>query len=227
MRPFSLELNVNEYAEGSVIIKMGKTHVLCTASVEETVPKWMVGKGKGWVSAEYSMLPRANRQRKPRDFGKGQDGRSVEIQRLVGRSLRAPVDMEALGERMIWVDCDVLQADGGTRCASITGGMVALAMAINKLKQMGLITKDPIREFVAAVSVVKYNNEFVVDPNYEQDSESDVDMNVVMTEGGNFVEIQGTAEGEVFSRKDNDKILDLASASIREIIKLQRSALRG
>ena len=115
MRPFSLELNVNEYAEGSVIIKMGKTHVLCTASVEETVPKWMVGKGKGWVSAEYSMLPRANRQRKPRDFGKGQDGRSVEIQRLVGRSLRAPVDMEALGERMIWVDCDVLQADGGTR----------------------------------------------------------------------------------------------------------------
>lgn len=227
MRPFSLELNVNEYAEGSVIIKMGKTHVLCTASVEETVPKWMVGKGKGWVSAEYSMLPRANRQRKPRDFGKGQDGRSVEIQRLVGRSLRAPIDMEALGERMIWVDCDVLQADGGTRCASITGGMVALAMAINKLKQMGLITKDPIREFVAAVSVVKYNNEFVVDPNYEQDSESDVDMNVVMTEGGNFVEIQGTAEGEVFSRKDNDKILDLASASIREIIKLQRSALRG
>lgn len=227
MRPFSLELNVNEYAEGSVIIKMGKTHVLCTASVEENVPKWMVGKGKGWVSAEYSMLPRANRQRKPRDTNKGQDGRSVEIQRLVGRSLRAPIDMEALGERMIWVDCDVLQADGGTRCASITGGMVALAMAINKLKKMGLITKDPIKEFVAAVSVVKYNNEFVVDPNYEQDSGSDVDMNVVMTEGGNFVEIQGTAEGEVFSRQDNDRILDLAGASIRELIKLQRKALNG
>ncbi len=227
MRPFSLELNVNEYAEGSVIIKMGKTQVLCTASVEENVPKWMANTGKGWVSAEYSMLPRANRQRKPRDIGKGQDGRSVEIQRLIGRSLRSAIDMQALGERMIWVDCDVLQADGGTRCASITGGMVALAMAINKLKQLGLIVKDPIKEFVAAVSVVKFNNEFVIDPNYEQDSGSDVDMNVVMTESGNFVEIQGTAEGEVFSRNDNDTILDLASTSIREIIKLQRSALNG
>lgn len=228
MRPFNLELNVNEYAEGSVIIKMGKTHVLCVASVEETVPKWMANTGKGWVSAEYSMLPRANRQRKPRDIAKGhQDGRSVEIQRLIGRSLRATVDMAALGERMIWVDCDVLQADGGTRCASITGGMVALAMAINKLKQMGLVTKDPIKEMVAAVSVVKHGSDFVVDPNYEQDSSSDVDMNIVMTESGHFVEIQGTAEGQVFSRKDNDTILDLASASIRELIKLQRSAING
>jgi ribonuclease PH len=227
MRPFSLELNVNEYAEGSVVIKMGKTHVLCTASVEENVPKWMANTGKGWVSAEYSMLPRANRQRKPRDTNKGQDGRSVEIQRLIGRSLRAPIDMQALGERMIWIDCDVLQADGGTRCASITGGMIALGMAINKLKKMGLITKEPIKELVAAVSVVKHGNDFIVDPNYEQDSSSDVDMNIVMTESGNFVEIQGTAEGQVFSRKDNDKILDLAGVSIGELIKLQRKAIYG
>lgn len=226
MRDFDLELNVNDYAEGSVIIKMGKTHVLCVASVEENVPRWMTGSGKGWLSAEYNMLPRANRQRKPRDISKGkQDGRSIEIQRLIGRSLRSVIDMEALGERMVWIDCDVLQADGGTRCASITGGAVALAMAINKLKAEGLLTKDPMKEFIAAVSVVKRGDEFIVDPNYEQDSSSDVDMNIVMTEGGNFVEIQGTAEGEVFSRKDNDQFLEIATENIMELIKLQKGAL--
>lgn len=227
MRDFNLELNVNDYAEGSVIIKMGMTHVLCVASVEEKVPRWMTGSGKGWVSAEYNMLPRANRQRKPRDISRGkQDGRSIEIQRLIGRSLRSVIDMEALGERMIWIDCDVLQADGGTRCASITGGAVALAMAINKLKAEGLLTKDPMKEFLAGVSVVKRGDEFIVDPNYEEDSTSDVDMNIVMTESGNFVEIQGTAEGEVFSRKDNDQFLDLATENIQKLIQLQKDALK-
>ncbi|PCJ60851.1 MAG: ribonuclease PH [Planctomycetota bacterium] len=226
MREFNLELNVNDYAEGSVIIKMGKTHVLCVASIEEKVPRWMANSGKGWVSAEYNMLPRANRQRKPRDISKGkQDGRSIEIQRLIGRSLRAVVDMEALGERMLWIDCDVLQADGGTRCASITGGAVAMAMAFNKLKAQGLITKNPMKEHIAAISVVKKGSDFIVDPDYEQDSSSDVDMNIVMTEGGNFVEIQGTAEGDVFSREDNDQILNLATDSIKQLIQLQKDAL--
>lgn len=228
MRPFSLELNVNAYAEGSCIIKMGNTHVLCVASVEESVPRWMAGSGKGWLSAEYNMLPRANKTRKPRDISKGrQDGRSVEIQRLIGRSLRAMVDFEALGERMIWIDCDVLQADGGTRCASITGGAVALKLAVNKLKKEGVLKVDPIKEFIAAISVVKVNGEIVVDPDYIQDSTSDVDMNVVMTESGKFIEIQGTAEGEPYTREETDKILNAATASINELVKLQRSAVNG
>ncbi len=228
MRPFSLELNVNAYAEGSCIIKMGNTHVLCVASIEESVPRWMAGSGKGWLSAEYNMLPRANKTRKPRDISKGrQDGRSVEIQRLIGRSLRAMLDFEALGERMIWIDCDVLQADGGTRCASITGGAVALQMAVNKLMNDGLIVTNPVKEFVAAVSVVKVNGEIVVDPDYIQDSTSDVDMNVVMTEGGKFVEIQGTAEGEPYSREESDEILNAATKSIKDLIQLQRRAVNG
>jgi len=228
MRDLVIEPNINAYAEGSALIKMGMTHVFCIASVEATLPKWLAGSGKGWVSAEYNMLPRANRERKPRDISRGkQDGRSVEIQRLIGRSLRSVVDMHVLGEHMIWVDCDVFQADGGTRCASITGGAVALAFAIKKLIGDGVLSENPMTELVAAVSVVKIGDDFIVDPNYEQDSSADVDMNVIMTESGNFVEIQGTAEGVTFSRKENDHILDLAEKNIKLLIEWQKACIEA
>ncbi len=228
MRDIVIEPNVNAYAEGSALIKMGMTHVFCIASVESNVPKWLDGTGKGWVSAEYNMLPRANRERKKRDISRGkQDGRSVEIQRLIGRSLRSVVDMKVLSENMIWIDCDVFQADGGTRCASITGGAVALALAVKKLLKDGAISENPMKELVAAISVVKIGNDFIVDPNYEQDSSADVDMNIVMTESGRFVEIQGTAEGVTFSRKENDRILDLAEENIKELIQKQKECIEA
>ncbi len=226
MREITIEPNINAYAEGSALIKMGQTHVFCIASVESKLPKWLAGSGKGWVSAEYNMLPRANRDRKQRDINRGkQDGRSIEIQRLIGRSLRSVVDMHALGENMIWIDCDVFMADGGTRCASITGGAVALAFAIKKLIRNGILSENPMKELVAAVSIVKIGDDFIVDPNYEQDSSADVDMNVIMTESGNFVEIQGTAEGITFSRKENDHILDLAEKNIKPLIEQQKACI--
>jgi ribonuclease PH len=214
------------HAEGSVLIEVGHTKVLCTASVEERVPPFLKGKGTGWVTAEYGMLPRATHTRGAREAAAGkQSGRTQEIQRLVGRSLRAVTDMAALGERQVTIDCDVLQADGGTRCASITGAMVALADAVSFLRSKGLVAGEPLRDFVAAVSVGVVEGEPVLDLDYAEDSACGTDMNVVMTGAGHFVEVQGTAEGSPFTRAQMSALLDLASSGIAELIRLQRSAL--
>ena len=214
------------HAEGSVLVEMGNTRVLCTASVEEKVPPFLKGRGSGWVTAEYGMLPRATNTRSAREAASGkQSGRTQEIQRLIGRSLRAVTDLAALGERQVTIDCDVLQADGGTRCASITGAMVALADAFAGLRSKGLLTQDPIRDFVAAVSVGMVNGEAMLDLDYAEDSACGTDMNVVMTGAGHFVEIQGTAEGEPFTRAQMNKLLDLASSGISQLVALQRKAL--
>jgi ribonuclease PH len=219
---------VRKHAEGSVLVEMGHTRVLCTASVEEKVPPFLKGKGSGWVTAEYGMLPRATHTRGAREAAAGkQSGRTQEIQRLIGRSLRAVTNLPALGERQITLDCDVLQADGGTRCASITGAMVALADAISGLRASGALTKDPLRDFVAAVSVGIVGGTPVVDLDYSEDSACGTDMNVVMTGNGRFVEVQGTAEGEPFSRDEMSKLLDLASGSIARLVELQREALKS
>jgi len=207
---------------------MGHTKVLCTASVEEKVPPFLKGKGTGWVTAEYGMLPRATHTRGNREAASGkQSGRTQEIQRLIGRSLRAVTDMAVLGERQVTIDCDVLQADGGTRCASITGSMVALADAIAGLKSAGLVAGSPLRDFVAAVSVGIVGGKPVLDLDYEEDSGSDTDMNVVMTGAGHFVEIQGTAEKHPFTRAEMSSLLDLAGNGIAELIRLQRAALES
>jgi ribonuclease PH len=226
LRPIQFERDFTEMAAGSVLAAFGRTRVLCTASVEERVPPWLRGKGRGWVTAEYSMLPGSTPDRVEREAARGkQSGRTQEIQRLIGRSLRAVTDLSALGERQITIDCDVLQADGGTRCASITGAMVALADAVEGLRASGLVTGQPIRDFVAAVSVGISNGEPVLDLDYAEDSSCGTDMNIVMTGGGNFVEIQGTAEGEPFTREQMSRLLDLAGMGISELISLQRSAL--
>jgi ribonuclease PH len=214
------------HAEGSVLVEMGHTRVLCTASVEEKVPPFLKGKGQGWVTAEYGMLPRATNTRGSREAASGkQSGRTQEIQRLIGRSLRAVTDMAKLGERQVTLDCDVLQADGGTRCASITGAMVALADAVASLRERGLVTADPLRDFVAAVSVGIVNGEPVLDLDYSEDSACGTDMNVVMTGAGHFVEVQGTAEGEPFTREQMQRLLDLAGNGIAELVALQKKAL--
>ncbi len=226
LRPVKFTRRYTRHAEGSVLVEMGETRVLCTASVEEKVPPFLKGRGSGWVTAEYGMLPRATHTRGGREAAQGkQSGRTQEIQRLVGRSLRAVVDMAALGERQITLDCDVLQADGGTRCASITGAMVALADAIAGLRARGVLAKDPIRDFVAAVSVGVVNGEPVLDLDYSEDSACDTDMNVVMTGAGHFVEVQGTAEGAPFTRDQMNALLELASSGISDLIALQRAAL--
>jgi ribonuclease PH len=226
LRPIRFTRSYTKHAEGSVLVEFGHTKVLCTASVEEKVPPFLKGKGRGWVTAEYGMLPRATNTRGAREAAQGkQSGRTQEIQRLIGRSLRAVTDLAALGERQITLDCDVLQADGGTRCASVTGAMVALADAVAGLRSQGLVAKDPLRDFVAAVSVGISNGVPVLDLDYEEDSSCGTDMNVVMTGGGAFVEVQGTAEGEPFSREQMSRLLDLASSGIGELIRLQRSAL--
>src|SRR3954468_23713731 len=225
-RPVRFTRGYTRHAEGSVLVEMGETRVLCTASVEEKVPPFLKGKGRGWVTAEYGMLPRATNTRGAREAAQGkQSGRTQEIQRLIGRSLRAVVDLAALGERQVTLDCDVLQADGGTRCASITGAMVALAEAIAGLRARGLIANDPIRDFVAAVSVGIVQGQPVLDLDYAEDSACGTDMNVVMTGAGHFVEVQGTAEGEPFTRAQMSQLLDLASEGIGELVKLQRAAL--
>ncbi len=209
-----------------MLVEMGHTQVLCTASVEEKVPPFLKGKGRGWVTAEYGMLPRATHTRGAREAASGkQSGRTQEIQRLIGRSLRAVTDVSKMGERQVTIDCDVLQADGGTRCASITGAMVALADAFAWMRAQGLITADPIRDFVAAVSVGIVEGTPVLDLDYAEDSACGTDMNVVMTGAGHFVEVQGTAEGEPFSREQMSKLLDLASQGIAQLIAAQRSAL--
>jgi ribonuclease PH len=214
------------YAEGSALVSCGNTKVICTASVEESVPPFLIGKGQGWLTAEYGMLPRSTHTRKQRDGAKGkQDGRTVEIQRLIGRALRPTVNLKQLGERTIMIDCDVLQADGGTRTASITGAMVAVAQALATLKTKGKITVSPLGTFVAAVSVGIVKNVPTLDLCYEEDVAAEVDCNVAMTEEGKFIEVQGTAEHGPFDRGQFDSLLGLASAGIKELINLQKKAL--
>ena len=216
------------HAEGSVLVEFGATRVLCTASVEENVPGFLRGKGQGWVTAEYGMLPRATHTRSAREAAKGkQSGRTQEIQRLIGRSLRAVVDLAALGERQIVVDCDVLQADGGTRTAAITGACVAVHDALVGLVTAGKLAHNPMREFVAAVSVGIHQGVPVLDLDYAEDSDCDTDMNVVMTEGGGLIEVQGTAEGAAFSRAELNALIDLAELGGRQLFELQRVAVRS
>jgi len=226
LRTIEIAPNYLTTAEGSALITVGHTQVLCAASVEQTVPPFLRNTGKGWVTAEYSMLPRATATRSPREVTKGRPGgRTHEIQRLIGRSLRAVVDTTALGERSIILDCDVLQADGGTRVASITGAYVALALAVKKMLTFKMIPKSPLTGAVAAVSVGILKGEAILDLCYEEDSKADVDANVVMTGDGRLVEVQGTAEGEPFARADLERLLDLAAAGIERLTKIQRDAL--
>ncbi len=226
LRAVRITRNFTRHAEGSVLIEMGETRVLCTASVEENVPPFLRGKGQGWVTAEYGMLPRATHTRTAREAAKGkQTGRTQEIQRLIGRALRAVVDLKALGERQITLDCDVLQADGGTRCASITGAWVALYEACDKLVKAGKLAANPVRDHVAAISVGIYAGAPVLDLDYPEDSGCDTDMNVVMTGNGGIVEIQGTAEGEPFSREQMSVLVDLAMLGVRHLVAAQQSAL--
>ena len=226
MRPISIETGVMRHAEGSCLIKVGGTHVLCSASIEEKAPPFLRGTGQGWVTAEYGMLPRATNTRNRREAAAGkQGGRTVEIQRLIGRALRAGVDKRALGERQIVVDCDVIQADGGTRCASITGGWVALRLAVNKLIAAGLVTSDPLIDHVAAVSCGIYAGQPVVDLDYAADSEAGTDGNFVMTGAGQLIEVQMSAEGATFSRDQMSKLLDLAEAGVAELVAAQKAAI--
>ncbi len=224
IRQIELIPNFNPYAEGSCLVKYGNTHVICTASVEEKLPAWLKGQNKGWITAEYAMLPRSAQVRVPRE-SKKPSGRTQEIQRLIGRSLRSVVDLEQMKDISICIDCDVIQADGGTRVASITGGFVALYLAIAKLRKEKKIKENPIREFVAAISSDIYNGEAILDVDYNEDSNSQVDMNFVMTESGKFVEIQGTAEGEPFDEKQFNEMLALAKQGIAQVISLQKKAL--
>ena len=223
MRDLSIEVGVNRHAEGSCLIRMGDTHVLCTASIDERVPPFLKNSGLGWVTAEYGMLPRATHSRMRREAKSSQSGRTQEIQRLIGRSLRAGVDRSALGERQITVDCDVIQADGGTRCASITGGWVALRLAVNTLMKAGLVSSDPLAEPVSAISCGLYAGQPVVDLDYPEDSEAGVDGNFVMT-GGRLVEVQMSAEGSTFSRDELDTLVTLATEACDRLAAAQREA---
>lgn len=226
LRSVEIIRHYTKHAEGAVLIKFGDTHVLCTASVEEKVPGFLKGKGQGWVTAEYGMLPRSTGSRMDREAARGkQSGRTQEIQRLIGRSLRAIIDLEKLGERSIHLDCDVIQADGGTRTASITGAYVALVDAVNTLLKSGKIIENPIKQAVAAISVGVYKNAAVLDLDYLEDSDCDTDMNVVMTADGGFVEIQGTAEGAPFNRHEMNAMLELAGIGICELMIKQQDAL--
>ena len=225
MRSIEIETNVTKHAEGSCLIKCGDTHVLCTASLEGRVPPWIKGSGLGWVTAEYGMLPRATTTRNRREAAAGkQSGRTQEIQRLIGRSLRAGVDRVALGERQITIDCDVIQADGGTRCASITGGWVALRLAVNKLLKAGDIKEDPLTDHVAAISCGIYAGQAVLDLDYAEDSEAGTDANFVMTGAQGLIEIQGSAEGATFSRDEFNQLMDLAEKGVAELVIAQKAA---
>jgi len=226
LRPITFERDFTQQAAGSVLVSFGGTRVLCTASMDEDVPRWMRNRGKGWVTAEYSMLPGASSERIAREAAKGkQSGRTQEIQRLIGRSLRSVCDMKALGERQVIVDCDVLQADGGTRTASICGGYVALHDAVTRLVQAGKLAANPLTDSCAAISVGRIDGEALLDLPYSEDSRAEVDMNVVMTGSGRFIEVQGTAEGLAFSRRELDDLLDLAEAGIAEITRIQTEVL--
>ena len=226
VRPVKITRDFIKYAEGSVLIEMGATKVICTASVEEKVPPFLKDKGRGWVTAEYAMLPRATQDRNQREAVKGrQGGRTLEIQRLVGRSLRAVTETADLGERTIWIDCDVIQADGGTRTASITGAFIALADAFTVLKKKGLVKKRPLTDYLAAISVGKVGGEVMVDLAYEEDSLADVDLNLVMTGRGRYVEVQGTAERSAFDKKDLDEFLSVGWQAIQSLVELQRELI--
>jgi ribonuclease PH len=227
LRPVEIIPNYLKTAEGSALIKVGNTHVLCAASVEDSAPPFLRNTGKGWVTAEYAMLPRATAKRTPREVAKGrQSGRTHEIQRLIGRSLRAVVDMAALGERTVILDCDVIQADGGTRTAAITGAFVALALAIKQLRDFGALKKSPIQDYVAAVSVGLVGGEPMLDLCYEEDSQADVDMNVVLTGGGKFIEVQATAEHAPFDDAQMGQLTALARSGIERLVELQRQVVR-
>jgi ribonuclease PH/non-canonical purine NTP pyrophosphatase (RdgB/HAM1 family) len=226
IRKIKITRNYTKYAEGSVLIEMGETKVICTASIEDKVPPFLRNTGTGWINAEYSMLPRSTHQRKVREASRGKiDGRTQEIQRLIGRAIRSVVDLEKLGERTIWIDCDVIQADGGTRTASITGSFVAVVDAIYKLYKDNLIKEIPIRNFVSAISVGIVDKNYLLDLCYEEDSNAQVDMNVIMTDSGEFVEVQGTGEERPFSRDDLNELLKLAEIGNKELLKAQREAL--
>lgn len=236
IRPVEITRGYMKYAEGSVLIEVGDTRVVCTATIEDRVPQFLKGYGKGWVTAEYGMLPRATSERNPREAAKGRSGRTYEIQRLIGRALRAVVDLEAIGERTVWIDCDVIQADGGTRTAAITGSFVALVEALSHIESNATGTHSevgarslpgrlPVKDFIAATSVGIVDGELVLDLSFDEDSRAGVDMNVVMTGGGKLVEVQGTAEGSPFSTSDLDKMLRLASDGIDKLIAIQKEAL--
>jgi ribonuclease PH len=228
LREITIEANSLRFAEGSCEIRWGRNRILCAATVEGAVPRWLAGQGKGWVTAEYAMLPRSSRQRITRDSQRQKpNSRALEIQRIIGRSLRAVVDLKALGERTITIDCDVIEADGGTRCASITGGFIALALAARQMREQEQLGKNArlLKDYVAAVSVGIVEGRRVVDLNYMEDSQAETDMNIVMTGSGNFVEVQGTAEGEAFPREDLDALLDLGSRAVARLVEIQKSVV--
>jgi len=226
IRPVKITRNYLKHAEGSVLIEMGDTKVICTASLEDRVPPFLKGSGQGWITSEYGMLPRSTETRKPRDTTKGKvDGRTMEIQRLIGRALRSVVDLKRLGEQTIYIDCDVIQADGGTRTASITGAFVALVDALNKLQQSGKINMIPLKNYVAAISVGVKDGEVLVDLNYAEDSTCQVDMNIIMTDDGQIVEIQGTGEESPFTKAQLAEMLQAGELGIQELIKLQKESL--
>jgi ribonuclease PH len=226
IRPVKITRNFIKHAEGSVLIEMGDTKVICTATVEEKVPPFLKNSGKGWITSEYAMIPRSSQERIPRESSKGkQGGRTHEIQRLIGRSLRAVVDLDALGERTLWIDCDVIQADGGTRTASITGSFIALADALALSRSRGLIKKFPLKDYLAAISVGRVKGEVLLDLDYSEDSNAQTDMNVVMTGKEEFVEIQGTAEKGSFTKNDLEEFLDYSKKGILELIELEKSLI--
>ena len=225
LRPVTIETGVTRHAEGSCLIRMGGTHVICTATLDDRVPPFMKNSGLGWVTAEYGMLPRATHSRMQREAKKGQSGRTQEIQRLIGRSLRAGLDRVALGERQFTIDCDVIQADGGTRCASITGGWVALKLAVKRLMKAGDVIADPLTDPVAAVSCGIYAGQPLLDLDYAEDSEAGVDGNFIMTASGKLVEVQMSAEGTTFNRGQMDALLDLAQAGVADLVTAQRAAV--
>lgn len=225
LRTIVLEPNVSKHAEGSCLVKFGDTHVLCTATVEDRVPSWMRNTGKGWITAEYGMLPRSTHERTDREARKGQSGRTHEIQRLIGRSLRAVADLKAMGELSIKIDCDVLQADGGTRTASITGGYVALFLAFQKLRGLGMLPTIPLKDYVAAVSCGLYKGEPVLDLDYAEDSDADADANFVLTGQGGIVEIQGTAEHDPFREEQFLALLALAKKGVTDLVRMQKQVL--
>ncbi len=226
LRPVRITRNYIKHAEGSVLIEVGDTRVICTASVEDKPPAFLKGEGKGWITAEYGMLPRATGVRTPREAARGRvGGRTYEIQRLIGRSLRAVVDLRVLGERTVWIDCDVIQADGGTRTASITGAFVALIDALEVLRAQGLIERMPVKDYVAATSVGRVNGNILLDLSFEEDAAAEVDMNIVMTGSGRFVEVQGTGEEATFSNEEMREMLALAAGGIEQLISLQKEVL--
>ena len=228
LRDVKITKDYIKFAEGSCLVEMGDTKVIATASIEDGVPPFLKGKGKGWITAEYGMIPRSCKTRTAREASKGKlGGRTHEIQRLIGRSMRTVVDLNEIGERTIWMDCDVIQADGGTRCASITGSFVALALALYSMRKEGIIKKIPISDYVAAVSVGVIDGEKMLDLNYGEDSNAGVDMNVVMTGKGKFIEVQGTAEKEPFDKKDMDELIALAKKGIEDLVSIQKKALKG